>query len=386
MNNKKQKQPKAKEPVKIRYKTLSNGNQSIYFDIYRNGKRYYEFPKLYIVPERTTTDKEQNRQMLEKAVKIKAQRIDEITDSENGFTNMGLKQKAKFIDYLQKLADEKRALSKNKRGIHQTYESLIKHLTTYRGDSFTFKHVTKDFCIGFIEYLQTAKNGTYNGLLSQATQHNYIQAMSTALNNAVTDGIISINPINQLKRHERPKKPDSTREYLTIDEMKQLEKTECIKPLVKQAFLFSCFTGLRFSDVKALKWGDIQIDSEGKNLIRYTQVKTKKHELLQVSDKAFKFLPERGTAKDTDTIFVLWDNGYTNLALKSWALAAGVKKHVTFHVGRHTNATLLLSLGAPIETISKLLGHSNIRTTQIYAKVIDKNKRAAVSLLDGLID
>jgi integrase len=387
MKDKKQKQHKAKEPVKIRYKTLSNGNKSIYFDIYRNGKRYYEFPKLYLVPERTPTDKEQNRQMLEKAVKIKAQRIDEITDSENGFTNMGLKQKAKFIDYLQKLADKKRALLKSKRGMPQTYESLIKHLTVYRGDSFTFKHVTKDFCIGFIEYLKTAKNKTdKNRFLSQATQHNYIQVMSSVLSNAVKDRIISVNPINQLKRHELPKKPDSTREYLTIDEVKQLVETECIKPIVKQAFLFSCFTGLRFSNVKALKWEDIQIDSEGKNLIRYTQVKTKKHELLQVSDKAFKFLPERGTAKDTDTIFVLWSNGYINQALRSWVLAAGVKKHVTFHVGRHTNATLLLSLGVPVETISKLLGHSDIRTTQIYAKVIDKNKRAAVSLLDGLID
>jgi site-specific recombinase XerD len=116
------------------------------------------------------------------------------------------------------------------------------------------------------------------------------------------------------------------------------------------------------------------------------QKKTKKHELLQVSDEAFKFLPERGTTKDTDVIFILSDNGYTNQALKSWVLAAGVKKRVTFHIGRHTNATLLLSLGVPIETVSKLLGHSNIQTTQIYAKVIDKNKRDAVSKLDGLTD
>jgi integrase len=389
------KQKKAKEPVTIRYKQLKNGNQSIYLDIYRNGKRSYEFPKLYLVPEHTPTDKEQNRQMLDKAIKIKAQRIDEITDNENGFTNMGLKQKANFIDYLQALADEKRKLTESTRGMHQTYESLIKHLTTYKGDRITFKHITKDFCIGFVEYLQTAQNGTYkrgiselnpSGLLSQATQHNYVRVLSVALNKAVTDGIIQSNPINQLKRFERPKKPDVSREYLIIDEVKQLVNTECVKPTVKQSFLFSCFSGLRFSDVKALKWGDIQTDSEGKKVIRYTQKKTKKNEYLQVSDEALKFLPERGTAKDTDIIFILPTNAITNQALKYWVLAAGIKKRVTFHVGRHTNATLLLSLGVPIETVSKLLGHSDIQTTQIYAKVIDKNKRDAVSKLDGLTD
>ena len=105
---------------------------------------------------------------------------------------------------------------------------------------------------------------------------------------------------------------------------------------------------------------------------------------MQVSDEILKFLPDKGFAKDNDAIFVLSTNSNTYYALQSWALAAGITKRVTFHVGRHTNATLLLSRGAPIETASKLLGHSDIKTTQIYAKIIDKNKRAAASLLDGL--
>jgi integrase len=157
------------------------------------------------------------------------------------------------------------------------------------------------------------------------------------LNRAVTDGILPANPLNQLKRQERPKKQESSREYLTLDEVKQLVKTECVKPVVKQAFLFSCFSGLCFSDVKALKWGDFQTDNEGKRLIRYTQKKTGKEEHLQVSGEALKFLPEQGTAKDTDTVFILSNNGYTNNAMKSWILASGIKKRVTFHVARHTN-------------------------------------------------
>ena len=167
---------------------------------------------------------------------------------------------------------------------------------------------------------------------------------------------------------------------------KQLVKTPCRKPIIKNAFLFSCFSGLRFGDVKVLTWGQIQTDNEGKIVIRYTQQKTNKPEYLQLSNEALKFLPEKNEAQNNDIIFPLSNNGYTNETLKSWILAAGITKRVTFHVGRHTNATLLLSLGVPIETVSKILGHSDIQTTQIYAKVIDKNKREAVSKLDGLTD
>ena len=190
---------------------------------------------------------------------------------------------------------------------------------------------------------------------------------------------------NPTTGHEQPKRQRENRKYLTIDEVKLLAKTPCRKPFVKNAFLFSCFSRLRFSDVKALTWGQIQTDNEGKQVIKYIQKKTNKPEYLQVSNEALQFLPDRNDAQNNDVIFPLTNNGYTNDALKSWIFGAGITKRVTFHVGRHTNATLLLSLGVPIETVSKILGHSDIQTTQIYAKVIDKNKREAVSKLDGLL-
>jgi integrase len=390
------KQLKAKEPVRIRFKKLGNGNLSIYLDIYKEGKRAYEFLKLYLVPERTPADKEVNRQMMELANAIKIQKIIELQNDANGFSNSGLKQKARLIDYLQKLSDEKRQQANNTtKGAYQSYNSLIRHLKQYKGDRTTFKQVTKEYCTGFIEYLKTAQNTVYSkgasetytsGLLSSGTQHGYVKLLSTVLNRAVKDGILQSSPFKRLKQNELPKRPDSNREYLTLDEVKQLIKTDCIKASVKSAFLFSCFTGLRFSDVKALKWGDIRIDNEGAGIIRFMQKKTGKHENLQVSNEALKFLPECGTARDHDIIFRLTSNGCINNALKIWVLAVGIKKRVTFHVARHTNATLLLSLGVPIETVSKLLGHADIQTTQIYAKVIDKNKRAAVSKLDGLTD
>jgi integrase len=385
---------KVKEPVRLRSKTIANGNQSLYLDCYTSGnKREYEFLKLYLIPEKTQSDKEANTETLRLANAIKAQKIVELQNTAHGFHVSGGKQKASIYDYLQKLADESFRTKPSDSSTARNYKALIALLKRFSGDKTTFKQVDKEFCLKFIEWLKTAENKAYplgssdtytSGLLSQGSQWQFFTKLKTALNRAVIDDIIPANPCTQVQRSDMPKRATGNREYLTIDEVKQLIKTDCIKPIIKQAFLFSCFSGLRFSDVKNLKWSDIQTDNEGKRVIRYTQQKTKKDENLQVSDEAIKFIPEKGKSKDDDIIFSLPYNGTANGILRGWACAAGIKKRVTFHVGRHTNATLLLSLGVPIETVSKLLGHSDIQTTQIYAKVIDKNKRAAVSKLDGL--
>jgi integrase len=394
MGNKKKTPPKAKEPIKLRLKKLANGNQSIYLDYYTAGKRQYEFLKLYLIPEHTAADKEANRQTMATANAVKAQRIVELQNSAHGFKLINLKQKARLTDYLQKLADEKKGVETI--GQHRSYSALIRHIKLFRGEDTTFRQVTKEYCKDFMGYLDTVENANYkmgrsetytSGLLSTNTKYSYVKLLNVALNRAIEESILTTNPLSQLPKYERPKRQLLNREYLTIDEVKQLVKTPCIKPLVKNSFLFSCFSGLRYSDVKSLTWGQIQTDNEGQKVIRYTQKKTDKPEYLQLSGEACKFLPERRSdARDNDIIYPLVNNGYTNETLKSWILAAGITKRVTFHVGRHTNATLLLSLGVPIETVSKLLGHADIQTTQIYAKVIDKNKREAVSKLDGLTD
>jgi len=394
--NKKKSTPKAKEPIKVRRKELANGNQSLYLDYYNEGKREYEFLKLYLIPERTPIDKQTNNQTLQLANTIKAQKIVELQNAAHGFQITNTKQKMRLVNYLQAIAAEKKQEAGNAvKGEHQSYTAVIKHILQYSGEQTTFKQVTKDYCSGFIAYLNKAENSVYrkgvsetftSGLLSENTKSAYIRRLNVAFNKAVREGILAVNPFTLLPRQELPKKQLSNREYLTIEEVKQLVKTPCMKPNIKNAFLFSCFSGLRFSDITALTWGQIQTDNEGKKVIRYTQQKTDKPEYLQLSDEALKFLPDKQDMKNDNIIFPLQRNGRANEILKGWVCAAGIEKRVTFHVSRHTNATLLLSLGVPIETVSKILGHADIQTTQIYAKVIDKNKRDAVSKFDGILD
>jgi integrase len=379
---------KAKEPIKLRTKKLANGNQSIYLDFYKDGQRQYEFLKLYLVPEKTPIDKSTNAQTLELANAVKAQKIVELQNTEHGFSVKSGRSKTNVIDYILMLAEKKQA--KTQRGgslrtTHPTYLGLTHHLKQYAGDKFTFKQVDKKFCEGFIEYLRTAKNNN-NGLsLNENTMFGYMKNFEAVLNTAISDEVTNTNPFKQIKQENKPKKRKTEIVYLTIDEVQKLENTESLNPIIKQTFLFSCYTGLRFSDVQALEWGKLQKDNNGGMFINYRQKKTQKQEYLPIPQKAVDYLPNRTGAGDTERVFKLPSNVYVNAQLQAWAGLAGVKKHITFHIARHTYATILLSLGAGIETISKNLGHSEIKTTQAhYAAIENKLQRDAVNLFDKL--
>lgn len=168
------------------------------------------------------------------------------------------------------------------------------------------------------------------------------------------------------------------RSYLTLEEVRRLAETPCRVDGLKHAFLFACFCGLRYSDIRALTWKSIRDMGDGRLQIEIIQQKTQEAVYLPLSENAVAQLPARGNAEDA--VFKL-PRGHTGEAVAAWAAAAGIEKHVTFHVARHTCATLLLTFGADLYTVSKLLGHTNVKTTQVYAKIVDEKKRAAVELI-----
>ena len=191
--------------------------------------------------------------------------------------------------------------------------------------------------------------------------------------------------MKKIKNEEKPHKHRTEREYLTIDELRKLAQTPFYNGLLKKAFLFSCFCGLRHSDIIALTWGDIEMDDDGNSRLYIIQKKTKEAISLPLSQEAIKQLPKREDAKEDDIIFKkLITLGRTNEILPKWAEQAGIKKHITFHTARHTHATMLLTLGVDLYTVSKLLGHTNIQTTQIYAKLVDESKKKAIDLIPNI--
>lgn len=280
------------------------------------------------------------------------------------------------------------------RGSHnyeKTVGNTIRALKLFRGDYIAFKDIDKDFLSNYVDFLKQSKKASKygllkaGGLLSNNSVIAYYGVLRTAINRAFKDGIISINPTKEFDFADKVKAEASRREYLTIDELKLLINTECKYEIMKQAFLFSCLCGLRVSDIRKLKWNDLQKSGE-RIRIEIKMQKTKEPLYLPISDEALKWLPQRGEANDSDFIFPLTHEGTINSILQKWANAAGVTKHISFHIARHTHATMMLTLGADLYTVSKLLGHKNIATTQIYAKIVDKKKEEAINLIPNLAD
>ena len=395
----KQKQTvKLKEPVRIRFKQLSNGNQSIYLEYYTGdvirkenyvgGKRKYEFLKLYLIPERTREDKAKNEATLALAKAIQSKRIVEVQNDAHGFQNTN-KSRVNLLDYLENIG--KQSAEQGSRNYARTVLNTVRALKLFRGDYIAFRDVDKEFLSEFTDYLrQMPKASKYGvlktgGRLSNNSVVSYYGTLRTAINRAYKEGIITVNPTKEFDFASKVRQEPSRREYLTLDELKTLINTECRHEIVKRAFLFSCLCGLRVSDIRKLRWCDLQ-RSSGRVRIEITMQKTKEPLYLPISDEALKWLPERGEANGSDFIFPLTHEGTVNDTLQHWAKVAGITKHISFHVSRHTHATMMLTLGADLYTVSKLLGHKNIATTQIYAKIVDKKKEEAIGLIPNLTD
>ena len=252
---------------------------------------------------------------------------------------------------------------------------MLKHLQSYIPMDITFAEVDRKFVQGFKEYLDKDAKTKSNQNLSQNSKYSYFNKLRAALKQAVKDGIIPTNPSEGVDAF---KQGEPQREFLTLEELQAAVQAECEIPLMKTAFIFSCLTGLRWSDVNKLLWSEVQHSNEMGYYIRFRQKKTKGAETLPISEQAFGLLGERQD-KDERVFKGLRYSAWHNLKLQQWMMRAGISKTITFHCARHTYATLQLSAGTDIYTVSKLLGHRELKTTQIYAKVIDQQKKEAAN-------
>jgi integrase len=172
-------------------------------------------------------------------------------------------------------------------------------------------------------------------------------------------------------------KTEVHKEFLTLPELKALKNTACENGQTKNAFLFSCFTGLRYRDIESLHFEDIR---EG--YLHFRQQKTKGYERIKLSQNALEIISrQREINGGEGTVFRLLFSTTTQKHINQWVEDAGINKHITWHSGRHTFATLALTHDIDLYTVSKLLGHKEIKTTQIYAKLVDKKKDEAIDKL-----
>jgi len=368
--------------VKLREKTMKDGSSSLYLDIYHEGKRKYDFLNIHLSNKRKFSKEDKEKRELAEKLRIKKDNellVQEKVLFETRNTEDNL------YTYLKKFRKEE-----NKK--NRVWDGLLKKTQGFakNKNNLSFSIVTEDWIIDFQKYLLKQ--------VSNNTALFYINTLNEFLEYAYRNKVIPHNPFKSITKNQRIKKVEAVeRIFLTIEEIKILQnvKTDVIPKQYRQIFLFCCFTGLRWSDVYGLKWENI-ITLNSNKLITFRQKKTKQYEYMPMSAQAIKFLNEikkennkseyifyeiakKVNKGSNDAVLV-----HINMLLKKWAKQAKINKKLHFHVSRHTFATMSLTHGVDIYTISKLLGHTDIRSTMVYAKLVDEKKKKAVASLPTL--
>ncbi len=376
------KQVVMKEPIRLREQVLKNGNRSLYLDIYHNGKRTYKFLKLYLVPETDTPSRIMNANTLAQANAIKKEMILDLTNRIAGIKDKSHKARMPFCAWMGIYAEnaKKSCAESSKAWIDRT----VKEVTDYDSETI-LADVDKEYLMRFMEYLVSrSAHNTGRKKMTKSTVFLYLCYVRAALNYAVRESVIPKTPFKGITKASLSIK-EHKREYLTVEEIKRLIVTPCYREDIKGAFLFSCFSGLRIYDIMNLRWKDI-VRTVTHWQVEIIQYKTGVELFLPLNMNARKWLPQKPeNATEEDRVFPRLTRNYGQ-SLGTWMENAGITKDITFHVARHSFATLCLTAGIDIYTTSQLLGHTTIRHTQRYARIINTKKDEAVSLFDGVFE
>ena len=342
----------------------------------KRAKRDYEPLELYLYENpKTQAERQHNKEMLRQAEAARSARLVESHSNKFQLEDR-VKLASSFYEYYDKLTASKESGSSSNYSI---WISAGKHLRSYHGRAeLTFEELDKKFLEGFRKYLLEEPLTKSKSKLAKNTASSYFNKVRAALNEAYREGIIRDNPVQRVKS---VKAENTQRTYLTLDEVRAMTKAECRYDVLKRAFLFSCTTGLRWSDIQKLTWKEIEEFQNGHYRIMFKQTKLlnagNSLVYLDLPDSAVKLMGER--QDKAERVFKgLKYSSYTNVALLHWAMLAGVQKHVTFHVGRHTFAVAQLNRGVDIYSLSRLLGHSELRTTEIYADILESRRVTAM--------
>ena len=356
--------------VKIRKRPLKDNRHSLYLDYYpplrhpKTGKLIRrENLKLYVYDKpKNDYHKKHNKETLLLAEHVRCNRQLDVQNRRFGFLSDDARD-ADFIEFFKEFNRKKQT------SLSDQAAMSVKYFQAFAGETLKFSDLDEFFCEDYKSFLLSGPGISRRGRpISRNTAVSYFAKFRTALKeiyrrNLITEDLYSkVDAVDPKETH---------RERLEIEELQVLVKTPAKSDLMKRACLFSALTGLRFSDVQTLSWNEVR-GYEGKYSLQYFQEKTEGAETLPISDQAVELMG----VKKKDSALVFHGLVYHQLKhfLKKWLDTAGIKKNITFHSFRHTYATLQIEMGTDIYTVSKMLGHKSIKTTEIYAKVVDRKK------------
>jgi len=375
--------------VTLRNKKIANGKLSLYLDFYpeiinpKTGKlTRREFLKLKTFENpKNELEREHNTTQVQLAEQIRSKRLMDIRNKEYGLKeHMNLD--INFYNFFQSVVTD--YYNNGSKGNYHCWKSSLDYWKKFIGKSLSSKQLLPYHVEKYREFLLSTKSlRNEEREICRNTASTYYKNFISILKRANKKKLLASNLAEDAVYI---KEEETYRDYLTEEELQELSKTPCALPSLKRMAFFSVMTGLRFSDILNLQWQNIFQDKSQGYYIKLKEQKTGNIQNHFIPDSAYSLLLKEGT--NEGSVFI--NIKYTQITrpLKEWLDAAGMKKKISFHNFRHTYATLQLSKGTDIYTLSKMLGHKNVSTTQIYGKVMDKQKIEASKKLnlnfDGL--
>lgn len=384
--------------VEIKERALKGGNRGLYLEYYEKGFRKRENLHLYLIPDDATNAKSINKRTYLKAMAVRSDRIlnppefDKKPGQEDGIdcTTSWLEWCDEYIRYSASCGNGRSAMQHK----NSVRKRIGEYLDRIGRTDILLKDVTAEVISGLYDclrndYRNPGQIKVRDGRLSDYSLRHFGETINAIFNKALREGRIGYNPLRGLNTLERFHVPDKHREYLTPDELTRflaIEPATETERQVQKAFGLSCMTGLRLGDIQRLRWGDIKPLGEGWS-VSIVQHKTGSQVTVPLNGLALSLLPPRPENDDENVFRLPGKSGKVTKYVRSIRDKAGITgKELTYHCSRHTAATLAISAGAELYSVSKILGHRNLVSTQVYAKVNLDKKIEAVNLTKGLFD
>ena len=264
---------------------------------------------------------------------------------------------------------------------HPSYMNALKYLQEFTGGNVSFGTLNSQWLERLKGYLLSADG------LSSNTANTYLIFVKGTIRKAYKEGYVLEDFTNKV---EGIGKKPIDQHVLTFDELEILSRSKCNNLMVKSAFLFSCFSGLRLSDIELLKWEKIIIEN-GQYFLKFQQKKTSQFEKMPLCAQSVEILQTvqklhaEYAPEGDERVFILPDRSRLGVILNEWGYRSGLNWRLHFHASRHTFASMALSSGMAYFTVSKLLGHRDLQTTEIYSHSNQKDQIKAIQGLPMLL-
>lgn len=371
--------------VYVRKRKGANGKMHLYLDYYppvfnpitRVSRRHESLGMFVYEDPKNQMEKNYNDEMMKLAEAVRCKRSIAVMNNDLGFIEESFADKdfLEFFEYVSRHKDKSWTFSRAYFSKFMNGKCRFKDLTIQLAEDY------KMWLINGLYVDPKSEDKRKRKPLNNNTISKYYTIFRAVLRLAYRGKCIREN-INEHLENIPLKK--TRREFLTVEEIIKLSRTECMYDVLKQAAMFSILTGLRISDIRTLEWKHICEAPDGKPCIRKRIEKTNTEETIFISEQALAYCGER---KESGLIFEGLRPGIIDYAVKRWVEAAGIQKKISFHCFRHTYATLLVTQGVDIYTVSRQMTHTNVKTTQVYLHMVDRKGRLAAenTVIDNLI-